>query len=225
MNILVLHASVNSHGHDATGAFIPEGINFNKHRTSKGDTVQLIPYDNSLAPGKRLEPFLKLIENANPFDAFVYLGHGLRNGLPSVGMTQANRKKFTDLLIKKAKNKKSLYVTLYACSSAETTTGQVGGEGGFADKIRDDLVDAGFTQGWVDAHSVAGHATQNSMLRRFYLSKEQAASGGTWLVAPGSPEFAQWRKKLNSKWKDDPFRFDFPYMTAAEVLAACTKSK
>ena len=223
MNILVLHASENTHDNDAGGAFIPEAINFNKHRTAQGDTVQVIPFKNSLPQGKRLDEFLKLIDGANPFDAFVYLGHGLRNGLPSAGLTQASRKRFTDLLIKKAKNKKSLYVTLFACSAAETTTGQPGGEGGFADKVRDDLVDAGFTQGWIDAHSVPGHATQNSMLRRFYLSKEQEASGGSWLVAPGSPEFAQWRKKLNSPWKKDPFRFNFPYMTATQVLAECDK--
>lgn len=223
MNILVLHASKNSanHGNDAGGAFIPEAINFNKHRTTLGDKVTVVPYDNNLPQGKRLESFLKLIEDAEPFDAFVYLGHGLRNGLPSAGVTQASRKRFTDLLVKKSKSKTKLIVTLFACSTAETTTGQPGGEGGFADKVRDDLVVAGFTEGWIDAHPVPGHATQNSKVRRFYVSTEEASKGGTWLVAPGSPEFPKWKEKLNSKWRDDPFRFDFPYMTATQILHAC----
>ena len=224
MNILVLHASENTGNvNDATGAFIPEAINFNKHRTSKGDVVQVFPFKNTAAPAKRFEEVLKLIEGANPFDAFVYLGHGLRNALPSAGVTQANRKKLTDLLVKKSKSKKKLYVTLFACSTAETTTGQPGGEGGFADKVRDDLVEAGFTEGWIDAHPVPGHATQNSLVKRFYLSKEEAAKGGNYIVAPGSPEFKKWKTKLNSKWRDDPFRFDFPFLTTTEILNEASK--
>ena len=223
MNILVLHASENTDKPDATGAFIPEAINFAKHRTSKGDVVQVIPYKNNLPKAKRFTEFLKLIENANDFDTFVYFGHGLRTGLPSAGITQANRKQFTDLLMKKSKNKKKLIVTLYACSAGETTTAQPAGEGGFADKMRDDFVDNGYVDGWIDAHTVAAHATQNPYLRRFYLSKEQEAYGGSWLVPPGSPEFSVWRKRLNEKWKTDPFRFDFVYMNAADVLAGCAK--
>lgn len=223
MNILVLHASLNTDKPDATGAFIPEAINFDKFRTSKGDVVQVIPYNNNLPKTKRFEEFKKLIEGANNFDAFVYLGHGLRTGLPSAGVTQANRKEFTDLLAKKALSKKKMIVTLYACSAGETTTAQPAGEGGFADKMRDDFVAKGFTDGWIDAHTVAAHATQNPYLRRFYLSKEQEAQGGSWLVAPGSPEFAVWRKRLNEKWKTDPFRFEFPFMNAADVLAGCKK--
>ena len=224
MNILVLHASENTNGvNDATGAFVPESVFFNKHRTAKGDVVQVFPFKNTLPQAKRFAEFCKLIEGANDFDAFVYLGHGLRNSLPSAGVTQGNRKTFTDLLIKKSKNKKKLYVTLFACSTAETTTGQPGGEGGFADKVRDDLVAAGMTEGWIDAHPVPGHATQNSLVKRFFVTPEEAPKGGVWLVAQGTPEFTNWKKRLNSKWKDDPFRFDFPYLTQAEVLTECKK--
>ncbi len=222
MNILVLHASEDTNGvNDATGAFIPEAINFNKHRTSKGDVVQIFPYKNTLGNQKRFEAFCKLIEDANDFDAFVYLGHGLRNSLPSAGVTQANRKKFTDLLYKKSKNKKKLYVTLFACSTAETTTKQPGGEGGFADKVRDDLVALGMTEGWIDAHPTPGHATQNSQVKRFYISEEESPKGGSWIVTPGSPEFKKWRQRLNSKWREDPFRFDFPYLNQVDILLGC----
>jgi len=225
MNILVLHASENSHGNDAKGAFIPESVFLNRTRTEAGDKVQVFPFKNSLAGPKRFEEFCKLIDQAEPFDAFVYLGHGLRNSLPSANVTQANRKKFTDLLVKKAKNKKKLIVTLFACSTAETTTGQPGGEGGFADKVRDDLVAAGFTQGWIDAHPVPGHATQNSLVKRFYISADEAAKGGSWIVAPGSPEFSKWKQRLNSPYKKDPFRFMFPYLTATEILNECQNKK
>lgn len=221
MHILVMHATTNTTKPDATGAFIPEAINFRKYRESLGDTVEVIGFDNKLPPPKRAPAFLKQLEGAKPFDAIVYIGHGLRNSLPSAGITSTYRTKFTQLIQSKSLSKTKVFVTLFACSAAETTTGQPGGEGGFADKLRDDLVALGFSEGWIDAHPVPGHATQNSQVRRFFISAEQAPKGGTWLVTPGSPEFPKWRSKLNSKWRDDPFRFQFPYMSQADVLAAC----
>jgi len=223
MNILVLHASKDSTKPDATGAFIPESINFTKHRESLGDVVQNIGFDNTLPQAKRVKEFLKLIENADDFDAFVYIGHGLRTSLPSCGVTMANRKQFTDLLFKKSKSKTKLFVTLFACSAAETMTKQLDGEGGMADKIRDDLVALGVVNGWCDAHPTPGHTTQNSLVKRFYFSIEEKDKGAQYIIPPGSPEFSVWRKKLNSKWRDDPFRFDFPYMSSTEIHTELAK--
>lgn len=221
MQLFVIYNSQNTagHGKDATGAFIPEALNFKKYRESKGDTVELVPFDNLLAPAKRPAAFLDAISKAKPFDGFVYLGHGLRNSMSSAQITQAKRPDFTKLLMAKATGK-HLFVTLYACSTGETTTGGADGEGGFADKVRDDLVAAGFG-GWVDGHTVPGHATQNSRVRRFECKPELATKGGEWLVEPGTPEFKRWQARLNSKWRDDPFRFDFPYMDLAAIRAAC----
>lgn len=224
MQILVIHNTKNTHGvNDAGGAFIPEAINFNKYRTSLGDKVQVCGYDNLLPQAERTKAVFKLIKDATPFDAFVYLGHGLRNSLSSANITQAKRPEFTKLLASKAATK-NLFVTLYACSTAETTVkGAEDGEGGFADKVRDDLVALGFT-GWVDGHTVPGHATQNSLLRRFVMDPNDTM-GGDFLVVPKSAEFAQWKAKLNSKWRDDPFRFQFPYMTQADILKVCAPKK
>lgn len=223
MNILVVHASKDTDKPDASAAFIPESINFTKHRESLGDVVQNIGFDNSLSQTKRFQEFLKLIDGANNFDAFVYIGHGLRTGLPSCGTTMSNRKQLTDLLFKKSKSKTKLFVTLFACSAAETMTKQLDGEGGMADKIRDDLVALGMTGAWCDAHPVPGHTTQNSLVKRFYINNEQKDHGAQYLIAPGSPEFSVWRKKLNSKWRDDPFRFDFPYMSSTEIHTELAK--
>lgn len=219
--ILILHASANSpgHGNDAGGAFIPEAINFAKYRTSLGDTCTRVPFDN-LTPDKRKrgDAFLAAIRAAQPFDAFVYLGHGLRNSMSSAAIDQTRRGELVDALASKA-DRGSLVVTLYACSTGETTTGAVDGEGGFADRLRDDLA-ALRLSGWVDGHTCAAHATQNPYVRRFVVG-HKGNVGGEWLVDPASKEWKRWRDRLNAKWRDDPFRFVFPYLSGADVLEAC----
>lgn len=221
MHILEIYNTQNTvprHQNDAGGAFIPESYNFAKYRESQGDTVTRVGYRN-MAPAdiKRAEVF-GIIEKAEPFDAFVYLGHGLRNSLSSAGIDQAHRREFTKLLAKKARSKR-LIVTLYACSTGETTTKEAEGEGGFADRVRDDLTADGFL-GWVDGHTVPGHTTQNSRLRRFAMDPADT-TGGDWLVDPTSPEFRRWKARLGAKWKNDPFRFMFPFLTTDAVRAAC----
>lgn len=221
MQIFCIYNSQNTpgHGKDADGAFIPEALNFAKYHQSKGHTIELVPFKNMLPKAQRPKAFMDLVRAARPFDAFVYLGHGLRNSLSSPCIGQQLRPELTKILRAKAVSKR-LIVTLYACSTAETTSGEGEGEGGFADKVRDDLVAAGFS-GWVDGHTVPGHATQNSRVRRFVCAPELAEHGGEWLVEPGSPEFARWKARLGAKWRQDPFRFDFPFMSADEVRAAC----
>ena len=63
-------------------------------------------------------------------------------------------------------------VVLYACSTAKgENTAQdmeaVGGDGGFTDRLRDLLCQAGAVDYQVDAHSTAGHTMKNPYVRRF----------------------------------------------------------
>lgn len=223
MRILVIYNSKNTPdgGNDANGAFIPEAILFERRRKALGDTVQRIPFDNLLPTRQRAAAFLGLMEKADAFDVFVYLGHGLRNSLVSAQIGAAQRPDFCRLLQKKAIDKTRMVVTLYACSTGETprTIRGPNGDGGFADLLRDDLEALGFTSGWVDGHTTAAHATNNPYTRRFDLGPESNI-GGEWLVEPKSPDWERWRARLKARAKDDPFRFDFPYMTAAEIRAA-----
>lgn len=225
MKILILNASINSpgHGNDAGGAFVPEAINFAKYRTGLGDTCVRVPFDNSIAnKKKRGDAFLELIRKAEPFDAFAYFGHGLRNSLSSAAIGQDRRQELVALLKSKAAGPRMI-VTLYACSTGETTTGQKDGDGGFADRLRDDLEAAGLV-GWVDGHTCAAHTTRNPYVRRFTMGPE-GNTGGPWLVAPSSPEWDRWRSRLNPPkgvtWKQEPFRFIFPFLEQEAVLAAC----
>lgn len=223
MRILVIHNVKNTPegGNDAGGAFIPEAVLFERRRKALGDQVQRIEFDNLVPASRRASVFLDLMDKAGAFDAFVYLGHGLRNSLSSAQIGAAQRPAFCRLLQKKALDKSRMIVTLYACSTGESprTVRGADGDGGFADLVRDDLEALGFTSGWVDGHTTAAHATNNPYTRRFELGPG-ANIGGEWLVEPKSPDWERWRARLKAKAKVDPFRFDFPYMTTAEVRAA-----
>lgn len=217
MRILSLYASKNQHGNDATGAFIPQAIGFAKARRAAGDVVEHVPFDPTIVDrAARRRAFLGAIEAAQPFDALVYFGHGLRTGLPSAGITMATLPALVAAIRRKAS--KRLIVTLYACSTAGAPgrdRDKLEGDGGFADELRDALSVAGHV-GWIDAHTVAGHTTVNRMTRRFYLDGVARGTGGAWLVAPGSPEWAAWGRALKA---DPSFRFGFPFLTASELHA------
>lgn len=226
MKILVIHNTKDTPGHegDARGAFVPESVLFAKHRQALGDTVERIGFDNLLPAGKRAASFLSLIDRAQPFDAFVYLGHGLRTSLSSAQIGPGQRLSLVHALMAKSISKTKLIVTLYACSTGETPrqSKSVNGDDGFADKLRDDLEDRGFNEGWVDGHTIAAHATNNPYLRRFELGPGSNV-GGDWLIEPKSPTWERWRARLKAKAAIDPFRFDFPFMTADAVRAAVAR--
>lgn len=215
MRILVLYASKNTpgHGNDAGGAFIPQAQVFAKARRAAGDTVELVPFDNLMGNGRR-DAFLKLISQAAPFDALAYFGHGLRTGLPSAGVTFASDLKLAEVI--HAKAAKNLRVILYACSTAGAPGAdrdRLDGDGGFADRLRDALSKLGHV-GWIDAHTIAGHTTINRYTRRFYMDGEAEGTGGTWIVAPGSPEWGAWGDALKN---DQAFRMGFPFMAESEI--------
>ncbi|MBK7153843.1 MAG: hypothetical protein IPH72_19025 [Sandaracinaceae bacterium] len=89
-----------------------------------------------------------------------------------------------------------LRVERYACDAArdddadrrDDVTQSAGGDGGFADQLRDALAAHGLT-GHVDAHAKPGHTTKNPHLRRFHMDGGPGV-GGEWLVEPGT---ALWR--------------------------------
>ncbi len=223
MNILVIHNSQNAHGHDAEGAFIPEAVLFERHHKALGNTVERVPFQNNLHPPLRIRAFLKAIADAKPFDAFVYLGHGLKNGLPSAGLTNRDIPQLVTALLSKAKDPKKLIITLYACSTAGAPGANRNandGEGGFADRLRDALAAKGMTEGWIDGHTLPAHATTNPYTRRFPMDAP-TINGGEWIVEPKTALWKRWEERLHAKAAVDPFRFDFPYMTIEQIHAAC----
>lgn len=111
-----------------------------------------------------------------------------------------------------------LRVILYACSAGADDDGDTedevvpgpGGDGGFADALRDQLCDRG-TRATVYAHTCKGHATRNPWVRRF---PPEMRAGGHMLVEPRSPLFPAWRRSLSGG-----MRFRFPWLTPEDLTA------
>jgi len=219
VRILALYAATNQHGNDAKGAFVPESSGFAKARKAHGDVVDRVAFANGEAlASKRRASVLASIANATPFEGLAYFGHGLRSGLPSAGFTMQTIDALADAIDEHATKGAELRIVLYACSAAGAPgrdRDRLDGDGGFADVLRDKLAELGRV-GWIDAHTVAGHATINRYARRFRMNGKGAGVGGAWLVEPGSPDWPAWGARLKS---DPDFRFGFPFLSEAEILA------
>lgn len=200
--ILILSPDRNTRGkHDANGAFWPEADAFE----GKHGGVQ-IRIDQSQPPSGRFRQTLAAIEEHAP-NVLAYFGHGLRHSLPQLGATLGNVASLAGAL---ALGSTAPLVILYACSAGDGES--PGGEGGFADHLRDHLLQAEASGARVLAHTVAAHTTQNPYVREF--SRAQM-TGGKWLVDPGSVKWKRWVKLLRG-----PARLQFPFWTVDELERA-----
>jgi len=68
-------------------------------------------------------------------------------------------------------------VALMACSTGKDVKGKEGGEGSFADALRDELVEQGHEGANVAGHTTAGHTTGNP-LGRYFTGKDEGGGGG-----------------------------------------------
>lgn len=162
-----------------------------------------------------------------------FFNHGWARGIEagfdlraSMGMSPAV---LADALSKKAGA--GVIVPLYACSTAddpatpgptEDTDGAPGGDGGFADQLRDALCKRGLTNCRVDAHDVKGDTTLNPRVRRFEGDGSFVGGyGGKWIVPPKlelagrevpNPLFAKWTAALKRG-----LDMEFPFLGTDEI--------
>lgn len=216
MRALILHPLHNTGTkRDATGAFIPEARAYAKHLTDAYMDVvgvDVVGFDNrapKLARRRQVEAAIRSATNGT----VALFCHGLARGIQT-GHDLAHVSTLAEALAASAGPSKRLVVTLYACDAADSPSNGPGGDGGFADALRDALSERGIT-GHVDAHVTTGHTTRNPYVRRFWCDGQAAGTGGDWLVAPGSPKWRAWVRALKG-----PMRFRFPWLTPAEIDAA-----
>jgi len=114
-------------------------------------------------------------------------------------------------------------VVLYCCDTGrdldkdrkDDRYDEIGGDGGWADMLRDALCRAGAVDCIVFAHSDKGHAGRLPFVRLFEgKGSKIGGMGGSLIVAPGSALWKRWIKALKT-----PLRFDYPLMTVAEIHA------
>ncbi len=203
--------------HDQTGAFLPEAKAFARLHGIPDDCVIMI--DLGKDQGARAAEVLARIvalSKGEPLRHLMFCGHGIPRMLP-----QASRLTAEKLAGVVASTKHpEVDVFLAACLTGKGTpedpeTG-VGGDGGFADGLRDALCRAGSKNCRVFAHVTAGHATRNPEVRVFEgAGSEVGGNGGRYVIAKTSPLWGKWVRKL----RDTDLRLRFHLMTQAGLEA------
>lgn len=204
------------------------------------DPPSLVVFDNSLSPQRRGEWIERALEANKPedgFEAIAFFCHGLRDLLQTGHAKDTKRRpayrrveSFAETLARVSSNAPS--IALYACDAArdddsdskDDTEGGPGGDGGFADELRDAMLRVrSFFGGWIDAHATPGHTTLNPFVRRFDLvalphERVTGRVGGDWIVDPDDRErWRSWRRALGTTKIKGAMRLAFPTLTRSEI--------
>jgi hypothetical protein len=212
---LVLYCSTNSPGkHDASGAFIPEAKAFAKcHGIPNSDVIGM----GGSGTARRMITLEALRERAGRnLDCIALFCHGTSKWLQLVGGLK-HVHSFAEQIA--ACIAPGATIILYACSTADGPGNYDGDDlgasvdGGFADKLRDELSDLG-CRGLVIAHETAGHTTWNPYA--IWLSASGTGrAGNEYYVSPRAGYWRRWIKALRST----DLRYRFPFMTGDEIRA------
>lgn len=192
---------------DATGAFQPEAMAFERRERARGAETAWSFVDNRLENMGMRYFVLHRIRQLAP-DRLAFFCHGWATGIQfGIGLEHLDELA--------AACSQPPIVTLYACS---TGSGGDGGNGKFADAMRDALCVAGSPWCRVDAHTTKGHTTRNPYVRRFDgLGSPVGGQGGQWIVAPPTEggNRVLWKKWVAALRTD--FRFRFPELEISEI--------
>lgn len=195
--------------HDWSGAFRIEAARFaGLYRLPPERVVQI---DVSQSRKGRLEQTLEVLGRQEGLSLLALFCHGWKGGV-QLGPYIEDAETVANTL--RGHAAPDLRVVLYACSAGEgiDPDGEgpmPGGEGGFADALRDALLWV-CPQVQIDAHTVIGHTTRNPFVRRF---SAKTAQGGEWIISPDSPYFGDWRRALH----ETDLRHRYPLMTIDEI--------
>lgn len=227
-NILVIYSSQNSgKKHDATGAFIPEAKAFAKvHSVPKRNVIGMkFPRVKKYVRREQVYEAIETVGSSAPIDAIAFFGHGWPDGL----QCGCNRKDIPELVeCMQPYCKSDVKVTLYACLAAENDVKDrqikdlgPATDGGFCDVLRDEMVRHGMDAGDVTGHKTHGHTRWNPYWVRFLCSAvtnpEEGATGGAWLIEPGSQLWKPWVKALKDKKGGLGYRL--PFMQQVDIYA------
>lgn len=227
MRALVFAPLRNAHGKRDADEFAREAQAFLRYLKTSGDGVEpasrfgletsVAMFDNTGEPAERRAEVLAHLQALEPgtLDVLAFACHGWPDGIQAGFRCEHARGLAREV---KAVAAHALTVVLYCCSTGadqlastdEFTDPGPGGDGGFADRLRDELADTGVAA-TVYAHSNAGHCTRNPRARVFRPGR---GAGGHWLVAPGSKLWPAWTRYLKGEG-----RFRFPFLTQEQLEA------
>jgi hypothetical protein len=210
---------------DVTGAFLPEARAF----TGLHDLPDPVAFPSGAGVSfrRRGDAVLRAIAQHRDLEVVAFFCHGWRDGIQA-GFRVPSIDRLADALA--VAGTPQLIVALYACDAArdaddarsdDTGAAGPGGDGGFADELRDALCRRGLVDCRVDAHVTTAHTTRNPYVRRFEGGGSiMGGQGGSWLVRPGSRLWRTWVRAL----RGTTLRLRFPLMSAADVHAELARS-
>lgn len=213
MKALVISPQHNTEGkRDATGAFIPEAREF--CRVHKLGTIVRL-FNNNLPMAARAVQVGEWIKREAPdsIDTVALFGHGWKDGIQH-GFRLRDVERLAGLLADVCT--RTPRIILYCCDTArdhdemreDDLAPGPGGDGGFADKLRDQLGHRGIGA-TIYAHTTAGHTTRNPWVRRF---DPDEMAGGHYVIKSTDELWLRWVRGLRTD-----LRFRFPFMTQAEI--------
>lgn len=219
MRAVVLLPDENHKRSDWSGAFHPEALTFARtHGIPDQNVVQIdIPKPKAHMRRQCVEAIRKAAQGG-ALDVVAFFCHGWKTGL-QLGWDLRTARELAAVIAECGQP--YVDVVLYACDAGRDTDGQrkddlkvgPGGDGGFADRLRDELCRAGRTYCRVYAHVTAGHTTRNPWVRVFPGNGSSVGGmGGHFLVPPKTPLWGPWKAALRGD-----LRFWFPVMHVEEV--------
>jgi hypothetical protein len=194
---------------DVTGAFEPEARAYQYRKG--GDLCRI---DNRKKPLARAADVLAELyrKPSTPHRVVAFFCHGTPRGI-QLGFDVRNAGLLASAIRYSCAD--DVTVVLYCCSTASGLASKApGGEGGFADALRDELSKAG-SVGKVVAHETAGHCTKNPNVRIFYCNDGAKYVGLPGGVRPVDPDSYLWRPWIHALRTE--FRYDFPTMTPTAI--------
>jgi hypothetical protein len=209
-NIIVITPDRNVHSTDFKGAFEPESLTFMQVVPGKHKLIKFDPTKSMALRQRYVFGELDALKGRD-FSGIAFFCHGWSNGIQA-GIRTADIPEFVRLVRWATKNgidaKNLLHVPLYCCSTAAATdtpeaASEVGGDGGFADGVRDAFCQQGKPWVRVYGHTTAGHTTQNPQVRVFEGNGSTiGGAGGEALVRqppPKNPLWSVWSAALAGK--------------------------
>ena len=219
MNLLLLRPKKYAPG-DGYGNFGPEGNRLVKLAKSDFDyNTRIVEIDaqkmDATAPiaekaavtAQRRKDVIAAIHAANEdmgeLGVLVFASHGWSRGM-QLGFDVNTANQLAECVYQSCRE--DIKISLNECS---TGSGGIGGDGGFADVLRDKLCEAGAVDNVVDGHTSVGDAFKNPNLRRFTGDGHpHGAAGGAYLIAPTSPLFKYWVKLMRTNLRYVTWHFE-----------------
>lgn len=219
MKILAFVPDQDSPGkRDVAGAFLPEARAFVQfHKEAPEDSIVRFPANAEL-PHRRAVCTMAMKSQIAPIDVLAFFCHGWQTGIQA-GFQTPHILQLARMIALYCKP--DAYVLLYACSTGGDADGVdderlpgTGGDGGFADGLRDACEALG-RDVTVVGHTTKGGTTINPYVRHF--SPDTGGKGGEWYIDPSSRMWPLWRAAMAAP--RSTLRYRFFWLSREEIEA------